>query len=70
MTHDVSAHHPNNLENIAPLLLGSVGEVATSELPPLPCPRVVRRASKPAQNSMVRLAVLNALRPSSYGVRF
>lgn len=70
MTHDVSPHRPSNPEIISTLLLGSVVEVVASELPPIPRPRAGRRAIKPAPNSMVRMAVLNALRPSSYGVRF
>lgn len=70
MTHDVSPHRPSNPEIVSALMLGSVVEVVSSEEPPFPCPRAVRRANKPAQNSMARLAVLNALRPTSYGVRF
>jgi hypothetical protein len=69
MTHDVSHSRPANPEIISTLILGSVVEVVPRELPPIPCTRAVRRATRPAQNSVVRLAVLNALRPSSYGIR-
>lgn len=70
MTHDVSPHRPSNPQIVSALMLGSVVEVVASEPIHLSAPRAVRRANKPAPNSMVRLAVLNALRPSSYGGRF
>ncbi|MGC3956693.1 MAG: hypothetical protein QM813_01630 [Verrucomicrobiota bacterium] len=70
MTHDVSPLRPSHPEIVSTLVLGSVVEVVASEPLHFSAPRAVRRANKPAPNSMVRLAVLNALRPSSYGVRF
>lgn len=70
MTYDVAPHRPSNPEMVSALMLGSVVEVVRSEPLHLAAPRAVRRATKPGSNSMVRLAVLNALRPSSYGVRF
>lgn len=70
MTHAVSPHRPSNPEMVSALMLGSVVEVVSSEPLHLSAPPAVRRSNKPAPNSMVRLAVLNALRPSSYSVRF
>ena len=70
MTYDVSPHRPSNPKIISSLVLGSVVKAVTSEPLHFSAPRAIRRAEKPAPNSMVRLAVLNALRPSSSGVRF